>query len=160
DLNSYEAMVQMEVIERTLPQTREVEDGFQIIDHGPQRGQLAALAASERRAAQRELAFQTDPYLHGVNTKRSGHPDAARKLANTNTGVTTEQVADALRSADLTINVGLRLFAKGGDGFRDPSGKLVTSAPRIKNIYERPQTKGSIYLERRKMVEYALEPAT
>ena len=56
DLNSYEAMVQMEVIERSLPQTREVDD-FRIIDHGPKRGQLAAQAATEKRAAQRELDF-------------------------------------------------------------------------------------------------------
>jgi hypothetical protein len=157
DLNSYEAMVQTEVIERTLPQTREVEDGFQIIDHGPQRGQLAALAATERRAAQRELAFQTDGYLRGDHTDRSEHPGAAAKLANT--GVTTEQVADALRSADLTINVPLYRFAKGA-AFRDPSGKLKTRAPRLKNIYEVPETKGPDYLARRKMVEYALEPAT
>jgi hypothetical protein len=157
DLNSYEAMVQTEVIERTLPQTREVDDGSQIIDHGPQRGQLAALAATESRAAKRELDFQTPSYLRGEDTDRTGHPGAAAKLANT--GLTTEQVADALRSADLTINVGFELFTKGG-GFRDPSGKLVTNALRVKNIYELPQKKHTVYLERRKMVEYALEPAT
>jgi hypothetical protein len=156
DLNSYEAMVQTEVIERTLPQTREV-DGFQIIDHGPERGQLGALAATEWRAAKRELAFQTPSYLSGENTDRTGHPGAAAKLANT--GVTTEMVADALRSADLTINIGLELFAKGG-AFRDPSGKLVTDALRLKNIYELPQKKGPMYLERRQLVEHALEPAT
>ena len=156
DLNSYEAMVQMEVIERSLPQTREVDD-FRIIDHGPERGRLAAQAATEKRAAQRELDFQTDSYLRGDDTVRTEHPGAAAKLANA--GVTTAQVADALRSADLTINLGLELFAKGG-AFRDQSGKLVTTAPRLKNIYELPQTKGPLYLDRRKIVEYALEPAT
>jgi hypothetical protein len=159
DLNSYEAVVQTEVIERTLPQTREVDDGFQIIDHRPGHGGLGALAATEKRAAQQELAFQTDGYLRGDNTDRTGHPGAAANLAKTNTGVTTEQVADALRSADLTVNMGLDLFAKGG-AFRGPSGKLKTGALRMKNIYELPLKKGPMYLERRQMIEYALEPAT
>ena len=156
DLNSYEAMVHTEVIERSLQQAPEVDD-FQVIDHGPKLGQLGALVNTEKRAAHRELAFQSDSYLRGENIDRSEHPGATAKLANT--GLTVEQVADELRSADLTINMGLRLFAKGGP-FRDPSGGLVTSAPRMKNIYELPQKKGPDYLERRKMVEYALEPAT
>jgi hypothetical protein len=157
DLNSYEGMVHMEVIERSLQQQAPEVDDFQVIDHGPKSGQLAALAATEKRAAQRELAFQSDSYLGGQDTHRAEHPGAAAKLANT--GVTTAQVVAALRSADLTINVGLKLFAKGG-GFRDQSGKLVTGGPRVKNIYELPQTKGPLYLDRRKAVEYALEPAT
>ena len=156
DLNSYEAMVHMEVVERSLQQAPEVDD-FQVVDHGPKLGQLGALANTEKRAAHRELAAQSDSYLRGEDTDRTEHPGAAAKLANT--GVTAGQVADALRSADLTVNLGLGLFAKGG-AFRDPSGKLVTNAPRLKNIYELPQTKGPDYLERRKMVEYALEPAT
>jgi hypothetical protein len=146
DLNSYEAMVHTEVIERSLQQSPEVDD-FQIIDHGPKLGQLGALSNTEKRAAHRELASQSDSYLRGEDTDRAEHPGATAKLANT--GVTAGQVADALRSADLTINLGLGLFAKGG-AFRDASGKLVTSAPRLKNIYQLPQKKGPDYLERRR----------
>jgi hypothetical protein len=156
DLNSYEAMVHMEVIERSQQPAREVDD-FQVIDHGPKLGQLGALANTEKRAAHREMAFQSDSYLRGEDANRTEHPGAAAKLGTT--GLTAQQVGDALRSADLTINVGLQLFAKGGP-FRDPSGGLVTDAPRLKNIYELPQRKGPDYLQRRQMVEHALEPAT
>jgi hypothetical protein len=158
DLNSYEAMVHTEVIERTLPQPREDDDGFQNIDHGPKGGGLAALKATEDRAFKLELARQTDDYLRGDDPRRTGHPGAEAKLENT--GVTIEEVEDALRSADLTINMGLKLFAKGG-AFRDKSGKLVTGALRMKNIYDLPQEeKGPDYLKRRKLVEHALEPET
>lgn len=163
-LNSYEAMVHAEVIERSLQPAGEVgvddDDNFQfqVIDHGPKLGQLGALANTEKRAAHRELDVQSDDYLRGDPwAERAGDPGAAAKLANT--GLTAEQVGDALRSADLTINVGLKLFAKGG-AFRDPSGALVTGAARMKNIYELPQAKSPQYLERRQMVEHALEPET
>lgn len=157
NLNSYEAMIHAEVIERSLQPAGEVDD-FQVIDHGPKLGQLGALANTEKRAAHRELDVQSDDYLRGDPwAERTEDPAATAKLANT--GLTVEQVGDALRSADLTINVGLKLFAKGG-AFRDPSGALVTGAPRMKNIYELPEAKGPLYLERRQMVEHALEPAT
>jgi hypothetical protein len=156
DLNSYEAMVHMAVIERSLEPPGEV-DGFQIVDHGPKLGQLGALANTEKRAAHRELAIQTNSYLRGEDTNRTEPPGATARLGST--GLTATQVVEALRSADLTINLGLGLFAKGGP-FRDRSGELVSDAPRMKNIYELPQKKGPDYLQRRQMIEHALEPVT
>lgn len=156
-LNSYEAVVHTEVLERSLQRAGEV-DGFELIDHGPKLGQMGALASTEKRAAHRELDIQSDAYLRGDPwADRAEHLGAAARLGNT--GLTVEQVSEALRSADLTINLGANLFAKGG-AFRDESGALVSTAPRLKNIYELPQAKGPQYLARRQMVEYALEPAT
>jgi hypothetical protein len=155
-LNSYEAMVHAEVIERSLQPAPEM-DGFQPIDHGPKLGQMGALANTEKRAAHRELGAQSDAYLRGDPwADRTEDPGAMAKVGPT--GLTVGQVSDALRSADLTINVGPKLFAKGGP-FRDQSGALL-AGPRLKNIYELPQAKGPLYLERRQMVEHALEPAT
>lgn len=156
DLNSYEAMVHMEVIERSAQRPGGVDD-FQLVDHGPKLGQLGALAATEKRAADRDMAMQSDGYLRGEHADRTLHPGAAARLAGT--GLTTEQVSDALRSADLTINVGPGLFVRGG-AFRDDSGALRTDAPRMKNIYELPQKKGPDYLQRRQMIEHGLEPVT
>ncbi len=156
DLNSYEAMVHMEVIERSAQRPGEVDD-FQLLDHGPKLGQLGALAGTEKRAADRDMAMQSDSYLRGEDTVRTAHPGAVAKLAGT--GLSPNQVGDALRSADLTVNVGPGLFVKGGP-FRDENGALRTDAPRLKNIYELPQKKGPDYLQRRQMIEHGLEPAT
>ena len=56
--------------------------------------------------AYRELDVQSDGYLRGDPwAERTEDPGAAMKLINT--GLTVEQVSDALRSADLTVNMGL-----------------------------------------------------
>lgn len=156
DLNGYEAMVHMEVVERSAQRPGEVDE-FQVLDHGPKLGQLGALASTEKRAADRDMAMQSDSYLRGEHADRAEHPGAAAKLAGT--GLSPDQVTEALRSADLTVNVGPGLFVKGGP-FRDEEGALRTEPQRLKNIYELPQRKGPQYLERRQMIEHGLEPVT
>lgn len=160
DLNSYEGMVHMEVAERSLQGVKE-EQGFHIVEPGPgpRGGQLAALASAEKRAASREMAFQTDSYLRGEDTSRTEHPGASTKLAGT--GLTPGQVADAMRSADLTVNLPPRLFAKAGP-LLDEAGRLRPGGPQLKNVYELLQggDKGPSYVERRQIIEHGMEPAT
>jgi hypothetical protein len=158
DLNSYEGMVHMEMAERSLQGARE-DEGFELVDRGPKGGQLGALASAEKRAADREMNFQSDSYLRGEDTARTEHPGATAKL--TGSTLTPKQVADAMRSADLTINLSPKLFAKGGP-FLDDAGKLRPGGAHLKNIYELPQggDKGTSYVDRRQIIEHGLEPAT
>ncbi len=160
DLNSYEGMVHMAVAERSLQGASE-DEGFVIVEPGPgpRGGQLGALASAEKRAANREMAFQSDSYLRGDDTVRTEHPGATTKLAGT--GLTPKQVGDAMRSADLTVNLPPKLFAKGG-AFLDEAGQLRPGGAQLKNIYELAQggDKGTGYVERRQIIEHGLEPAT
>ena len=155
DLNTWEALVQTELSERSLLATDAVA--------GPQDGttltgrQAGTIAHVELRAQKRELGWQSDEYLRGdQGAVRSDSPTAL--TAAQRTGLPLAAISKLVREADLTINLPGRLF-EPGEAFFDADGQVIPGQARLQNIFQRPSNeKGDLYVERRRLVEHTEMP--